>query len=386
MTDQPQPPAEIDVVVSGHLCLDLIPAMDSVPLNSLASPGKLFEMGALDISTGGSVSNTGLALHRLGADVRLLSNVGDDLLGRVIIAFLKDRDPRLADHIAVEAGQSSSYSMLLSPQKVDRIILHGTGTNETFSPENIDLSLLDHAKIFFLGYPPLLPALITAEGAPLHKLYQEAKRRGVTTAMDMVMPDPNKPSGQVNWPAILRGVLPFTDIFIPSIEEILFMLRRADYDAWKGQVYAHLTRDYLRALADEIIALGAVITGFKLGELGIYLRTAPADSFARLKRLSLDVTAWADVELWHPAFEVDVVGTTGAGDSAYAAFMVALLHHLPPADALQVACAVGAANIEYADATSGVPTWAAVRERIRAGWQHKKNVLPGYTSISNQEN
>ncbi|MFN8563131.1 MAG: hypothetical protein U0703_16320 [Anaerolineae bacterium] len=37
--------------------------------------------------TGGSVSNTGLALNRFGVNVRLMASVGDDQIARLIIAF-----------------------------------------------------------------------------------------------------------------------------------------------------------------------------------------------------------------------------------------------------------------------------------------------------------
>lgn len=62
-----------DVIVSGHMCLDLLPDMRDVPLDGMASPGRLFEIGALEMSTGGAVSNTGLALHKLGIDVGLMA-------------------------------------------------------------------------------------------------------------------------------------------------------------------------------------------------------------------------------------------------------------------------------------------------------------------------
>jgi Sugar kinases, ribokinase family len=115
----------IDVIASGHLCLDLIPQMDHVPLAALSAPGKLYEIGPLAISTGGSVSNTGLALHRLGANVRLMATVGDDLLGQIIIAFLRERDPLLAEMIAVKQGHASSYTIVLSPEKgTDCFALH----------------------------------------------------------------------------------------------------------------------------------------------------------------------------------------------------------------------------------------------------------------------
>ena len=111
----------IDVIVSGHLCLDLLPMMDNVRLSDLPSPGHLFEVGPMNFSTGGAVSNTGLALHKLGVSVGLMSNVGDDLIGRMILAFLENRDPVLTKHIHTKIGQASSYTLVLSPKQVDRI-------------------------------------------------------------------------------------------------------------------------------------------------------------------------------------------------------------------------------------------------------------------------
>ncbi len=55
----------IDAVVAGHLCVDVIPQIPPIadPSNFLA-PGRLTETGGMVLSTGGSVSNTGLALHK----------------------------------------------------------------------------------------------------------------------------------------------------------------------------------------------------------------------------------------------------------------------------------------------------------------------------------
>lgn len=370
---------ETDIIISGHLCLDLLPNMASVPQAALASPGKLFEVGALSVATGGSVSNTGLALERLGARVRLLANIGDDLIGGMIADVLRARNPQLVGHLRVQPNQSSSYSMLLSPENADRIVLHCTGTNATFGAQDIDYDAVGAARMFHLGYPPLLPRLIADGGAELTQIYQRIKAGGTVTSLDMALPDPNEPAGKVDWRRILQNTLPYVDVFVPSIEEILFMLRRADYDAWQPNVMPHLSRDYLHALADELLSYGAVIVGFKLGALGFYLRSSPdASAFARLARLSLDVPAWTGGEWYHPAFAVQVAGTTGAGDAAYAALLMALLRGSPPAEAVRWACAVGACNVEIADATSGVRTWDATAARMAAGWALRPERLSGF--------
>src|SRR5262249_7487281 len=150
----------VDVIVCGHLCLDLLPQMEHIRLNELPSPGRLFEVGALAVSTGGAVSNTGLALHRLGVNVRLMANLGDDFIGRAIRSFLESRDPSLGQYIRTKSDQVSSYTMVLSPEKVDRIFLHCTGTNAVFTSTDVDYELAGQAKIFHLGYPPLLPSLV----------------------------------------------------------------------------------------------------------------------------------------------------------------------------------------------------------------------------------
>lgn len=359
--------SDVDVIVAGHLCLDLHPALDTLPLVALSTPGQLYESGPLAISTGGAVSNTGLALHRLGVHVQLMAAVGDDLIGSSITAFLRDRDPALTKLLKVQSGQPGSYTVVLSPQNVDRIFLHCTGTNETFGADDINYEQLKHAKIFHFGYPPLLPRMIANEGAQLHEVMTRAKETGVVTSMDTAQPDPTKPIGSLPWGTIIAGALVHTDIFVPSIEEIVFMLRREDFDRWDGKVIANISRDYMRRLSDDLLAMGAVITGFKLGALGMYLRTAKT-GWERLSRLGLDTAAWADFEGWHPSFAVKVIGTTGAGDSAYAALLAGLLRGLSPAEALRWACAVGGCNVEKADSTSGIRTWEATAARLAAGW------------------
>ncbi|MEM9955399.1 MAG: carbohydrate kinase family protein [Chloroflexota bacterium] len=359
-----------DIVVSGHLCADLLPETSNLALSALSSPGKLFEVDALEIATGGSVSNTGLALHKLGIKVGMMTTVGDDLLGRVIIAKLKDRDPTLGDMIAIREDEASSYSIILSPQNTDRIILHCTGNNQHFGKSDIDFDVVKQAKIFHLGYPPLLPQLYADGGQEMMEIYQQIYDYGVLTSLDMAHPDPNGSSGKVNWKQVLEETLPYVDIFLPSIEEIVFMFRQSDYDNWNGNIVQNVSQNYLRHLADELLSMGSIIVGFKLGELGFYLRTSDNNQkLIRLKNIGQSIDSWHNLDLWHPAYDVDVVGTTGAGDSAYGGFLAALLNGLDAHEALDVTCAVGACNVEAHDAISGVLDWDATLERVRANWR-----------------
>lgn len=366
----------IDIVVSGHLCLDMLPRMENVPLEGLSKPGRLFETGALDISTGGAVANTGLALHQLGAKVRLMSMVGDDAIGRMIIDVIESRDPSLSELITVKHGEPSSYTIVLSPQRVDRIFLHCPSTNTDFGVANINFTEIERAKIFYLGYPPILPRLLKDDGAELEAIFRQAKAAGAVTALDTSLPDPNGLSGQADWHTILGRTLPHVDIFVPSIEEILFMLRRDDYEAWRGAILDHLTGDYLHNLAAELLKHGPAIVGFKLGEYGVYLRGGT--KLAPLCRtLPLNVEVWANTWVYSPAFSVNVVGTTGAGDSAYAGLLTSLVKGLPIEQAARWMCAVGACNVEGPDALSGIRTWDDTVARMNAGWPSRTERISG---------
>ncbi len=366
----------VDVIVCGHLCLDLLPQMEHIRLNDLPSPGRLFEVGSLAVSTGGAVSNTGLALHRLGVNVRLMSNVGDDLIGRAIRAFLESRDPALGQSIRIKNDQASSYTIVLSPERADRIFLHCTGTNAAFASVDVDYDLVGQAKIFHLGYPPLLPSLIADDGVDLERLFRLAHEAGAVTSLDTTLPDSGGVTGQADWSKILARTLPYVDIFVPSIKEIIFMLRRADYERWQSDLMTHISVSYLDDLADQLFALGvSALTGFKLGEYGIYLCGSKS---VALDDLPIVAAEWLNRRVWHPAFAVKVAGTTGAGDAAYAGLLAALLNGLSVDEAARWACAVGACCVEAPDATSGVRTWAATSQRLNVGWKLLPQHLNGF--------
>lgn len=123
----------IDVVVSGHLCIDIIPQMNGTPPSALNQPGRLYETGPMTIATGGAVANTGIALRRLGLDAHLMAMLGDDALATLIRETLMRDVPTTALHLTPRAGTPCSYSVVLSPKGTDRIFLHCTGTNALFS-------------------------------------------------------------------------------------------------------------------------------------------------------------------------------------------------------------------------------------------------------------
>lgn len=327
----------LQVVVAGHICLDIIPTFLPGKMGQLLQPGKLINIGRAVVGTGGAVSNTGITLHRLGVRTRLMGKVGDDLIGRATLDFVRGVSPALATGMIVAPGETSSYTVVLNPPGIDRMFLHCPGANDTFRAADVTDAGLRGAKLFHFGYPPLMRRMFLDGGRELVSLFRRVKRLGLTTSLDMVMVDPKSEAGRVDWAALLRCVLPYVDIFLPSLDEMQAML--GDRPP--------------AAIAAQLHNWGAGIVGLKLGDKGLYVR-------------------WPDRERTASCFKVKVAGTTGAGDATIAGFLAAYLRGLPPDDVMTMAVAVGACCCEAADATSGIRPWNEVRHRIAAGWPRLK--------------
>jgi sugar/nucleoside kinase (ribokinase family) len=369
------------IVVAGHICLDIIPTFPSQGEQDAAciEPGHLYRMGPAVCATGGAVSNTGLALYRLGISTTLMGKVADDLFGTAVLDILRGYQPELAEGMIVTPGENTSYSIVISPPGVDRAFLHCPGANDTFRASDLPLESLRGASLFHFGYPPLMEQIYSDGGDQLGDLFGQAQSQGVITSLDMSMPDPHSPAGQVDWRAWLARVLPSVDLFLPSLEEILFMLDRDPHETGTGEAGTDSCWDYdasqLGGLAEQLLELGASVVVLKLGEQGLYLRSANSTGQRRgpLESLSVGMSTidWRQRELLAPCFEVEVAGTTGAGDSSIAGFLAALVGGAGPEDALLQAAAVGACSVESADATSGICNAVTVRRRIAAGWKRR---------------
>jgi sugar/nucleoside kinase (ribokinase family) len=357
------------------------------PLVENSSPFCGRTLGAATFATGGGMSNVGLALIRLGVSTKLVGKIGDDFFGDAILRVLESYDKNATRNLIIEKGGSSSYTLVLNPPGHDRTFLHNPGCNDTLKASDIDLETLGPAKIFYFGYPSLMKTM-REDPKAFADLYKEAQARGLTTCLDMSLPDAEGESGKVDWQRFLETVLPFVDIFIPSLEEILFMLERPFYDSGKWQ--QAMPAAYLHEVTEKILGLGVAVAGIKLGEQGLYLRTASAKRFNPVSNAVTNVNVWvnpdvwADRELWSPIFQVDVKGTVGAGDSTIAGFLSALLKGSSPEDALNMACAVGACCVEAPDASSGVRSWEDTDQRVRAGWARGfTGVLAGWQRLEN---
>lgn len=330
------------VIVAGHICLDIIPTFPTGTGVSF-QPGQLVEAGRAVLSTGGAVSNTGLCLTKLGVPTTLIGKVGADPFGRAIQEILDAHQPGLSRSMTVVEGEDTSYTIVLNLTGHDRMFLHSPGCNNTFTSSDVSDDALNNASLLHFGYPPLMAQMYAEDGQELVDLFRRAKSHGLLTSLDLSLPDANSPSGQANWQRILERVLPYVDIFAPSVDELSYMLGDPNVDD----------------LANQALQMGAKIVALKAGHQGLYLFTAKQTPLGK---------PWDNQKRHAPCFQVEVAGTTGSGDATIGGLLMAILKGMPPEEALTAAVAAGACCCEAPDAVSGVRSWSEIEARIQAGW------------------
>jgi sugar/nucleoside kinase (ribokinase family) len=363
------------VISAGHICLDITPVFPAGKqydrLSSLLVPGKLIQMEAADVHTGGSVANTGLALKLLGCDVTLLGKVGDDAFGMMIRNVLARYD---AGGLLVDPESSTSYSVVLAVPGVDRVFLHNPGANDTFIGTDIPENALEDAALFHFGYPTLMRRTWENDGAELISMFRRVKEKGIATSLDLAAVDPQSPAGHANWEKILTGVLPYVDFFVPSFEELCWMLDRERYNRLAsagGDMTDGLDMETdALPLAEKLLSMGCRIVMIKCGTSGMLLRTAGKETVAEVgSRLELNADKWSDQLVFQSCFKADVVRSgTGAGDTSIAAFLAAVLSGRDPSSCIALASAEGACCVTAYDALSGLKLLDELEERIRKGW------------------
>ena len=133
----------------------------------------------------------------------------------------------------------------------------------------------------------------------------------------------------------LNEFLPLVDM--PIVSEP--MVRRWMPDATPQQV------------VDRLHGYGAKIAVYTLGERGTIVR-------------------WREGTFTYPAFPVEAVDTTGAGDAFHGAFIYGLLQHWPVSDIIRYASAAAALNCRQLGGRSGLPNLSATEDFIAA---HREN-------------
>jgi sugar/nucleoside kinase (ribokinase family) len=362
----------IDAIVAGYLGVDIAPGFGKRKSGSFAElfqPGKLIETEGLHFSLGGVVANTGFAMRKFGQNVALMGCVGADALGDIAIRLFAEAG--VTQGIRRIDSADTAYGIVIAPPGMDRLFLEYPGCNRAFASNNIDYEIVGKSRLFHFGYPPLMDALWHNGARELKGILERVHRQETVISLDMSLPDAASPAGKADWWTILSEVLPLTDIFVPSIEELLFMIEPDLYSsilkeaAGRDIIDLILENEYKR-IADKVLMMGVKILFVKAGHKGAFLITG---NLSGLKSSPLLLSSQIEFPdgIWLAPFPVDserFQNASGAGDCAVAGFLSALLKGEDIVTAGKYAMMAGRDNLYGNDAVFGLQQWSCMEDSL----------------------
>jgi sugar/nucleoside kinase (ribokinase family) len=361
----------IDVLIAGYIGVDIVCEFHSRDTLLSMKPGKLLEMDGIGFALGGLVPNTGMALKKFGKKVWLNGLIGHDIMGKAAIEWLRQYD--MADGIISTEKGDTACGIVVAPQEVDRVFLEYAGCNELFGIGHIDFDIVRKSRLFHFGYPPLLKQFYSDNGYQLKELFAKVKKLGAITSLDFSLPDTESESGKADWNQILTACLPNVDIFVPSIEEAIqisfpekynSLLRQSGSDNFIHQVPFELVQEVGRKFID----MGVRILLIKLGDKGAYLLTGDVSEVNMNIRDCLTDERWNYCEMICDAFPVDkdrFKNASGAGDTAAAAFLTAILDDENPETAIKYAALAGRNNLYCLNIYEELSNWPEMTFEIK---------------------
>jgi ribokinase len=315
--------SRLDLLVVGDVNADLVlRGGDLVP--AFGQREQLVDHAQLVLGGSGGIVAAGAA--RLGLRVALAGCVGDDALGRAMLAALDG-----VDVSAVRTGAEPTGVSVGLARPGDRAVLTALGALAEFRAEHVPDALLAAARWVHVTSPFLQPGLDVAA---------VAARAAGTTSLDPGW-DPYE-----RWQLAWEGF----DVLLPNAQEAQRLSGEDDVEAAARWLAAKGPTVVVKRGADGALAVRG----------GADARaTRPAVGGRPDKRVPSEARDGDIVRVAAPA--ANPVDATGAGDSFDAGFVTARLAGDDLAGALALGCACGALSTRAAGGTAGQPTLAEAR-------------------------
>lgn len=287
------------IVCVGHAALDRIYRIESFP----PKPTKVRAIEHV-VSGGGMAANAAAAIARLGARAELWSRVGEDNGGTSVKAGLKALGVDVRYVQSFDEGRTSNAAIIVDDAG-ERLIVSARDVNMPSSTSWLPLERIADATVVLADVRWLEAARV---------VFEAARQNKVPTVLDC----------ELGGREALSELLALTDYAIFSEEAF--------------HEFAHDSGLDQEAKLDRILALGARHAGVTLGARGYVWKDAggPVTSI--------------------PAFNVDVVDTTGAGDAFHGAFALAIAEGRTTREAARMSAAVAALKCRRLGARAGLPT------------------------------
>ncbi len=313
----------LDLLVAGDINPDVV-VVDPDPVPVFGQVERI--VGHARLTMGGSASIMACGAARLGLRVAFCGVVGDDAAGRLALGLLQTRGVDITA-CRTDPATPTAVTVVLA-RDADRAILTALGTIGALGADDIPIDLVARARHLHVGSTALQPRL----RAGLPNVFRAARASGTTTSFD------------ANWDPELRwdgldGLLATADVCFPNL---------AEGRHWTGRTEP---QDVARGIVARASAAGRdadrppLVVALKLGAEGAI--AVRGDEACRTGPPS-----------------VDVVDTTGAGDTFDAGFVVGLLRGWTLARTLAFAVACGSASTRAIGGIDAQPTMEEALELI----------------------
>ena len=300
MSDEP------NILVVGSINMDLVMCCPRIPV-----PGETI-LGADRFVThpGGKGANQAVAVARMGGQCTMIGCVGNDAFGRQLTAALTEEG--IDTHaVAVTGSDATGTAMILVDSRGENAIVVAGGANLAVTADDHiypNEHLFEAAHIVLLQLELPLPTVRAAVAM--------ARRTNCRAILD---PAPGRPG----MPSDLCRV----SVICPNVTEAELITGKKT-----GEERAD------KNIGLDLIARGAQAAILKLGPRGSLVISSDGE-IARV-----------------PAYKVDIVDTTGAGDAFNGAFAVALARGHDLAEAAKWGNAAGALTCTRLGAQAAIPT------------------------------
>ncbi len=305
-------PAPYDVIVAGELNIDLVLKGDVEP--EFGQVEKLVD--DMTLSAGGSACIFAASAAKMGLKVLYVSRVGDDLFGHFMLDAMRAVGVDVA-RVKIDPTIKTGATIILSKGQ-DRAMLTYLGSIAKVCYEDLGEDWVHMARHLHVASPFLLTAL----RPDMPKMMRLAREAGMTVSLDTNW-DPTE-----EWK--VDDLLEYVDVFMPNENEVM---------AITGE------RDVERAIAKMAARVPTLVV--KLGAEGA-------------------VAVRGEERIRVPAWPVQVMDTTGAGDTFDGGFLAGWLKGEPLRRAVELAVTCGALTVAQVGGFNGQPTWEEANAYLAA--------------------
>ena len=290
------------IVVVGSTNTDMVVKAARIP-----APGETILGGRFLMNPGGKGANQAVAAARLGAEVVFIAKVGDDLFGREAKALFA-KENICTDYVLTDPSEPSGVALIMVDAKGENCIAVASGANGTLMPEDIE---------GLEGVIAQSDLLLMQLETPL-----ETVRYAADVAVNLGVPVILNPAPACELPADLYDCL---EVITPNESEAELLTSIKVTDEASAEAAARVLCD--KGVLNVVITMGAKGAYVFDGEDGVMV----------------------------PAFKVEAVDTTAAGDVFNGALAVALTEELELEEAVRFASKAASISVTRMGAQASAP-------------------------------